>query len=79
MKTKTVRTAHYKGTVFSPRLSKHFHTVHLACTRHLLQIKKKETKEEKKKAHLQKEKEEIKETIERWLIVQLPSIGMVWF
>lgn len=47
-KTKIVWTAHYKGIVkiFSPRLSDHFHTVHLACTRHLLQTKEKQ--EEKK-------------------------------
>lgn len=42
-------------------------------------LKKKKKQKKKKKAHLQKEKEETKETIERWLIVQLPSIGMVWF
>lgn len=63
LKTRIVWTAHYKGIVkiFSPRLSDHFHTVHLACTRYLLQMKE----QKKREAHLPKKK--------RWLIVQLPS------
>lgn len=54
LKTRIVWTAHYKGIVkiFSPRLSDHFHTVHLACTRYLLQMKE----QKKREAHLPKKK-----------------------
>lgn len=81
MKTKIVWTAHYKGIfkIFSPRLSDHFHTVHLACTQRLLQMK---DKQGKKKMSICKETGKKGNYsihfVERWLIVQLPSV-LVWF
>lgn len=66
--TKIVWTAHYKGIVkiFSPRLSDHFHTVHLACMGHLLQTKEKQNKGRIKpvaKKTKQKKKMEMKKSI----------------
>lgn len=59
LKTKIVWTAHYKGIkIFSPRLSDHFHTIHLACTRQLLQIqeKQKNTLNKRRNKPISKEK-----------------------
>lgn len=60
LKTKIVWTAHYKGIVkiFSPRLSDHFHTVHLACTHNLLQMKGKQKRILNKPVCNKKKKEE---------------------
>lgn len=66
LKTKIIWTAHYKGNVkiFSPRLSDHFHTVHLACTQESPSNERTETNTLNKRQHkpISKRKREEKTT-----------------